>query len=175
MCLDGLHKWKLCQSPLLCQPREDGKARPESILFTRHTAKMSILPSLFGMPLQNFIWEHKIYYCTCKSICLISHQRTDPTVEYSLKNGAAVKQLPFAIIKMANQSIHYQTATTVQAPTNHEVPALPHHQSDATQKLSYTQIRLDSIYCPAECQFFPIMGWLGSPFRVPRCRIQLFG
>ena len=34
MCLDGLRKWKLCQSPLLCQPREDGKARPESILFT---------------------------------------------------------------------------------------------------------------------------------------------
>ena len=63
----------------------------------RHTAKLSILPSPFGMPLQNFIWEHKIYYCTCKSICLISHQRTDPTVEYSLKNGAAVKQLPFAI------------------------------------------------------------------------------
>ena len=25
---------KLCQSPLMCQPREDGKARPESILFT---------------------------------------------------------------------------------------------------------------------------------------------
>ena len=25
---------KLCQSPLICQPREDGKARPESILFT---------------------------------------------------------------------------------------------------------------------------------------------
>lgn len=46
---------------------------------------------------KNFIWEHKIYYCTCKSICLISHQRTDPTVEYSLKNGAAVKQLPLAI------------------------------------------------------------------------------
>ena len=63
----------------------------------RHTAKLSIIPSPFGMPLQNFIWEHKIYYCTCKSICLISHQRTDPTVEYSRKNGTAVKQLPNAI------------------------------------------------------------------------------
>ena len=40
----------------------------------RHTAKLSITPSLFGMPLQNFIWEHKIYNCTCKSICRISHQ-----------------------------------------------------------------------------------------------------
>ena len=34
MCLDGLRNRKLCQSPLICQPREDGKARPESILFT---------------------------------------------------------------------------------------------------------------------------------------------
>ena len=98
MCLDGLRKWKLCQSPFIyvSLARMEKRGRNQFFL-PRHTAKLSILPSLFGMPLQNFIWEHKIYYCTCKSICLISHQRTDPTVEYSLKNGAAVKQLPLAI------------------------------------------------------------------------------
>jgi len=98
MCLDGLRKWKLCQSPFIyvSLARMEKRGRNQFFL-PRHTAKLSILPSPFGMPLQNFIWEHKIYYCTCKSICLISHRRTDPTVEYSLKNGAAVKQLPFAI------------------------------------------------------------------------------
>ena len=97
MCLDGLRKWKLCQSPLLCQPREDGKARPESILFTSTHRETEHITQPLWHAVTNFIWEHKIYYCTCKSICLISHQRTDPTVEYSLKNGAAVKQLPLAI------------------------------------------------------------------------------
>ena len=88
---------KLCQSPLSCQPRKDGKARPESILFTWTHRKTEHITQPLWHAVTNFIWEHKIYYCTCKSICLISHQRTDPTVEYSLKNGAAVKQLPFAI------------------------------------------------------------------------------
>ena len=98
MCLDGLRKWKLCQSPFIyvSLARMEKRGRNQFFL-PRHTAKLSILPSPFGMPLQNFIWEHKIYYCTCKSICIISHWRTDPTVEYSLKNGAAVKQFPFAI------------------------------------------------------------------------------
>ena len=45
----------------------------------------------------------------------------------------------------------------------------------STEKPPDMQIGLDSIYCPAECQFFPILGWLGSPIRVPKCRIQLFG
>ena len=84
MCLDGLRKWKLCQSPFIyvSLARMEKRGRNQFFL-PRHTAKLSIIPSPFGMPLQNFIWEHKIYYCTCKSICLISHQRTDPTVEYS--------------------------------------------------------------------------------------------
>ena len=97
MCLDGLQCWSYV-NPLyyVSLARMEKRGRNQFFL-PRHTAKLSILPSLFGMPLQNFIWEHKIYYCTCKSICLISHQRTDPTVEYSLKNGATVKQLPLAI------------------------------------------------------------------------------
>ena len=78
--------------------------------------------------------------------------------------------------KVANQSKHQQTATTVRAPTNYEVPAWhPTPVQCSAQKPPDMQIRLDSIYCPAECQLFPILGWLGSPFRVPRCRIQLFG
>ena len=77
---------------------------------------------------------------------------------------------------MAIQSKHQQTATTVRAPTNYEVPAWhPTPVQCSAQKPPDMQIRLDSIYCPAECQLFPILGWLGSPFRVPRCRIQLFG
>ena len=74
--------------------RMEKRGRNQFIL-PRHTAKLSILPSPFGMPLQNFIWEHKIYYCTCKSICLISHQRTDPTVEYSRKKWGCCKAAPF--------------------------------------------------------------------------------
>ena len=45
----------------------------------------------------------------------------------------------------------------------------------STEKPPDMQIGLASIYCPAECQFFPMKGWLGSQLRDPRCRIQLFG
>ena len=77
---------------------------------------------------------------------------------------------------MAIQSKHRQTATTVRAPMTYEVPAWhPTPVQCSAQKPPDMQIRLDSIYCPAECQLFPILGWLGSLFRMPRCRIQLFG
>ena len=67
---------------------------------------------------------------------------------------------------MAIQSKHQQTATTVQAPTNYEVPVWhPTLVQCSAQKPPDMQIRLDSIYCPAECQLFPILGWLGSPFQ----------
>ena len=67
---------------------------------------------------------------------------------------------------MENQSKQHQTATTVRGPTNFEVPAWhPTLVWCPAQKPPDMQIRLDSFYCPAECQLFPILGWLGSPFQ----------
>ena len=53
MCLDGLRKWKLCQSPFIyvSLARMEKRGRNQFFL-PRHTAKLSILPSPFGMPLQ---------------------------------------------------------------------------------------------------------------------------
>ena len=49
MCLDGLRKWKLCQSPFIyvSLARMEKRGRNQFFL-PRHTAKLSILPSLFG-------------------------------------------------------------------------------------------------------------------------------
>ena len=68
------------------------------------------------------------------------------------KNGKSVHTLPNSDHSASTQ----EPRGTNAVPTPVRCPA---------QKPSYTQIRLDSIYCPAECQLFPILGWLGSPFQ----------
>ena len=95
MCLDGLQCWSYV-NPLyyVSLARMEKRGRNQFFL-PRHTAKLSIIPSPFGMPLQKL-------YLGAQDLLLylqvyLSDQRTDPTVEYSLKNGAAVKQLPLAI------------------------------------------------------------------------------
>ena len=78
------------------------------------------------------------------------------------KNGKSVHTLP----NSDHSASTHEPRGTNAVPTPVRCPA---------PKPSYTRIRLDSIYCPAECQFFPMKGWLGSQLRDPRCRIQLFG
>ena len=78
------------------------------------------------------------------------------------KNGKLIHTLP----NSDHSASTHEPRGTNAVPTPVRCPA---------PKPSYTRIRLDSIYCPAECQFFPMKGWLGSQLRDPRCRIQLFG
>ena len=97
MCLDGLRE-EAMSIPFNMSASRGWKSEAGINSFYLDTPRnWAYYPAPLVCHYKNFIWEHKIYYCTCKSICLISHQRTDPTVEYSLKNGAAVKQLPLAI------------------------------------------------------------------------------